>query len=136
MAPTLLQTPAPLAVRRALSRFAQVLSWLNYPSAQTLDDRRCTPPRQDSNDYVNAKNARDEHQRAGPSLTMPVVIGRDRIGKNLQWKRSDRLAKVVIPKPVAESSKKKGRCFAAYAGQREQNSGDDSPGRSLHHNMY
>src|SRR6266699_4463696 len=114
MAPTLLQTPAPLAVRRALTRFDRVLSWLNYPSAQTLDDRRCTPPRQDSNDYVNAKNARDEHQRAGPGLTMPVVIGRNRIGKNLQWKRSDRLAKVVIPKVVPESRKKKWRCFAAH----------------------
>src|SRR5437868_12865249 len=125
-----------MALRRALPRFAQVLSWLNYPSAQTLDDRRCTPPRQDSNDYVNAKNARDEHQRAGPGLTMPVVIRSDCIGKNLQWERRDWLAKVVIPKAIAERREKKRRRFAAHAGQCEQNSGDDSPGRSLHHNMY
>src|SRR5437868_8188314 len=115
MAPALLQTPAPLAVRRALTRFDRVLSWLNYPSAQTLDDRQCTPPRQDSNDYVNAKNARDEHQRAGPGLTMPVVIGRNRIGENLQRERRDWLAKAVIPKPIAERREKKRCRFAAHA---------------------
>src|SRR5438270_9800073 len=115
-----------MALRRALSRFDQVLSWLNYPSAQTLDDGRCTPPRQDSNNYVNAKNARDEHQRAGPSLAMPVVIGRDCIGKNLQWERCDRLAETVIPKSIAKSRKEKRRRLAAHARKREQNPGDDS----------
>ena len=56
---------------------------------------------------------------------MPVVIGRNRIGENLQRKRSDRLAEAVIPKPVAESCKEKWGRFAAHTGKREQNPGDD-----------
>jgi hypothetical protein len=48
---------------------------------------------------------------------MPIIVGGDRIGKNLQWERSDGLAKAVIPKTIAESSEKERSRFAAYASE-------------------
>ena len=66
---------------------------------------------------------------------MPVVIGRDRIGKNLQWERRDRLTQTVIPKPVAKGCEEKGRRFAAHAGKCKQNPGDDPLRCGLHHNV-
>ena len=47
-------------------------------------DKRCrTPASQNSNHHINAKNPGDEHERAGPSLAMPIIIGRNCVGKNL-----------------------------------------------------
>jgi hypothetical protein len=66
---------------------------------------------------------------------MPIVIGRDSIGKNLQRQRSDGLAEAVIPKTISERSEKKRGSFATHASKREQNSSDDPPGGGFHHNM-
>ena len=66
---------------------------------------------------------------------MPIVVGRDRIGKNLQRERSDGLAEAVIPKAIAESSEKKRSRLAAHASEGEQNPGDDPLGRGLHHDV-
>ena len=46
--------------------------------------------RENSHQHINAKNSDDENKRAGPGLAMPVVVGRDGVGKNLQRKRGDR----------------------------------------------
>src|SRR4029077_18845796 len=100
-----------------------------------LHDWRAASARYDSSQHINAKNSGDEHERAGPSLPMPIIVGRDCIGKNLQWERSDGLAEAVIPKTIAESSEKKRSRFAAYASKGEQNPGDDPLGRCLHHDM-
>jgi hypothetical protein len=100
-----------------------------------LYDWRAASASQDSYKHINAENSGDEHERTGPSLPMPIIVGRDRIGKNLQWERSDGLAKAVIPKTIAKSSEKERSRFAAYASQGEQNPGDDSPGRGLHHDV-
>ena len=81
---------------------------------------------QNSNQYINAKNTGDEHERAGPRLTMPIVIRRNGIGKNLQRKRGDGLAEAVIPKTITESGEKKRRCFAAHTSESKENPGDDS----------
>ena len=104
-------------------------------SGLALDDGRTTSASQDSYKHINAKNSGDEYERAGPSLTMPIVVGRNRIGKNLQWERSDGLAEAVIPKTIAESSEKERSRFAAHASEGEQNPGDDPLGRGLHHNV-
>jgi len=90
---------------------------------------------QNSNQYINAKNTGDEHQRASPGLAMPIVIRRNGIGKNLQGKRGDGLAEAVIPKTISESGEKERGCFAAHTSERQQNPSDDPLGRGLHHNM-
>src|SRR6266508_3437687 len=90
---------------------------------------------QNSNQYINAKNTGDEHQRAGPRLAMPIVIRRNGIGKNLQRQCGNGLAEAVVPKAISESGEKKRRCFAAHTSEREQNPRDDPLGRGLHHNM-
>jgi len=38
---------------------------------------------------------------------MPVVIGRNCVGENLQRQCGDGLSKAVIPKPISKSSEKK-----------------------------
>src|SRR6266498_3690038 len=63
-----------------------------------LDHGRRTSACKNSNHNINAKNPGDEHKRAGPSLAMPIVIGRNGVSKNLQWKSGDRLIQVAIPK--------------------------------------
>src|SRR5438309_3905494 len=92
-------------------------------------------PSQNSNQYINAKNAGDEHQRASPGLAMPIVIRRNGIGKNLQGKRGDGLAEAVIPKTITERGEKERRRFAAHTSESKENPGDDPLGSSLHHDM-
>src|SRR6266511_4295992 len=75
---------------------------------------------QNSNQYINAKNTGDEHQRAGPRLAMPIVIRRNGIGKNLQRQCGNGLAEAVVPKAISESGEKKRRCFAAHTSERER----------------
>src|SRR5205823_15020143 len=99
---------------------------LNFPFANVSDNRGCPPASQESHQYINAKNARDEDERAGPSLAMPIVVRRDCIGKNLQRQGSNRLTKAVIPKSIAESGKKERSGFTAHPGESEQNSSDDA----------
>src|SRR5262249_30209036 len=66
----------------------------------------CTPSSHNSNQYINAKNTGDEQESASPSLSMPIIVGRNGIGKNLQRQRRDRLTEVVVPKTITESSEK------------------------------
>ncbi len=66
---------------------------------------------------------------------MPIVVGRNCIGKNLQWQRSNGLTETVVPKAIAKCGEKKGRRLAADACQGKQNSGNDALGRGLHHDM-
>src|SRR5205823_5413900 len=66
---------------------------------------------------------------------MPVVIGRNGISENLQWKRSNGLIEAVIPKTVTKSGEKKWRRLATSASQGEQNPGNDALGSGLHHDM-
>src|SRR6266481_6333659 len=101
-----------------------------------LDQRCRTPASQNSNHHINAKNPSDEHERAGPSLAMPIVIGRNGVSKNLQRKSGDRLTQVMVPKPIPESCEKERRSLAAHARQRQQNASDNSFGRGFHHDMY
>src|SRR5664280_3812547 len=51
----------------------------------------------------------DEHEGSRPGLPMPVFVGRDRVGENLNGQRSDRLIEPRREKPVVERSEKKRR---------------------------
>src|SRR5436190_6677424 len=66
---------------------------------------------------------------------MPIVVWRNCIGKNLQGKCGNGLTETVVPKMIPKSGEKKGCRLAADACKGEQNSGDDSAGRCLHHDM-
>src|SRR5207247_10518904 len=78
-------------------------------------DKRCrTPASQNSNHHINAKNPGDEHERAGPSLAMPIVIGRNGVSKNLQWKSGDGLNQVVVRKTIAKRSEQDQSSHAAH----------------------
>ena len=48
---------------------------------------------------------------------MPIIIGRNRVIKDLQRQRGDRLRQAVRPKPIAKSSKQQWRSFAGDTGQ-------------------
>src|SRR5205823_2472478 len=74
-------------------------------------------------------------ERASPSLPMPIIVGRDRIRKNLQWQRGDWLAEAVIPKMIAESGEKERSRFAANTSEGEKDPGNNPLGRSLHHDV-
>src|SRR5947208_15417759 len=63
---------------------------------------------------------------------MPIVVGRDCVSKNLQWKRSDRFAQVMVPKPIAQGGEEERCSLAADSCQGQQNASDDSLGSSLH----
>src|SRR6266478_9398797 len=43
---------------------------------KTLDDRYGPTASENSHQHINAKNPRDEDERAGPSLAVPIVVGR------------------------------------------------------------
>src|SRR6266513_1998681 len=101
-----------------------------------LDQRCRTPASQNSNHHINAKNPGDEHERASPSLAMPIVIGRNGVSKNLQRKSGDRLTQIMVPKSIAKRREKERRSLAAHARQRQQNASDNSFGRGFHHDMY
>src|SRR5580765_820351 len=66
---------------------------------------------------------------------MPVVIGRNCVGENLQRQCSDGLGKAVIPKPISKSSEKKRGGLSADACERQQNASNDPPGCSLHYDV-
>src|SRR5262245_54091340 len=66
---------------------------------------------------------------------MPIVVRRNRIRKNLQRQRRNRLGQTVIPETITEGGKKKRSRFAAHSGESEQNSSNDSSGRGLHYDV-
>src|SRR5688572_26631479 len=47
--------------------------------------------RDHAGDEADHQHQRDEHQCAGPRLGVPVVVGADRVGEDLQRERGDRL---------------------------------------------
>src|ERR1044071_925841 len=63
---------------------------------------------------------------------MPIVIGGNSIGKNLQRQCCNRLTKVVIPEPIAEGCEKKRCSLATNPSQSEQNPRNNPPGGCLH----
>src|SRR5882724_4517332 len=101
-----------------------------------LDDRCRSPAGQNSHQHINAKDSGDQDQGAGPSLAMPIVVGRDGVSKNLQWERGNRFTQVMVPKPVAEGSEKQRRGLAADPCQRQQNASNDSSGCCLHYDVH
>jgi len=88
-----------------------------------------------SHQYINKKNRDYEDKRTGPRLPVPVIVGRNCVAENLQWQRGDWFLQTVIPKTVAESSKKQRRRLAGHTREGKQNAGNNSFGSRLHHDV-
>jgi hypothetical protein len=67
---------------------------------------------------------------------VPIVIGRDRVGKNLQGERRNGLTEAVVPKSIAESGEKKRSSFAPHTSESQQNPSNDTLRRGFHHDVH
>src|SRR5271154_3372062 len=85
-----------------------------------------TVARQKAHADVDGEHEQEQHERARPRLTMPVVVRRNGVSKNLQRHRGDGFGQFVRPMFVAERGEKKRRGFARHARERKQNAGDNS----------
>ena len=92
--------------------------------------------REKADDRIDEENGDNQDQRAGPGLAMPVVVGRNGVGENLQRQRGDRFGQIVIPKAVAEGGEEQRRGFAGDARQRQQHAGDDALRRGAHDDVH
>ena len=79
------------------------------------------------------QDERDEDQRAGPGLTVPVLVGRDGVGEDLNGERRDRLVEPRREEPVVERGEQQRRGLAGDARQRQQDAGDDAGRRGRQH---
>src|SRR5882724_745386 len=82
--------------------------------------------RQKTDADVDGQHEQKQDQRARPRLPVPVVVRRDRVGKNLQRHRGDGFGQIVRPKTVAQGGEQQRRGFARDARECEQDAGDNS----------
>src|ERR1039457_6996972 len=82
---------------RAVSA-AEVLGIVAMKSALALE----TVARQETHAGIEEQHQHEQHERAGPGLPMPVVVGRNRVGKNLERHRGDGFGEAVRPKTIAQ----------------------------------
>src|SRR5579862_2581061 len=75
-----------------------------------------------------------EDQASGPSLAMPIIIWRNRIGVNHHRKRSDWLGPSRTPIAITESGEQQRSRLSGYARQSQQHTGKNSATRSGQHN--
>src|SRR5438105_334102 len=80
----------------ALSEPTRMPSIMRSPRSAEAAARR-QPGRQ-----AHHEHHPDEDEGPGPRLAMPVVVGRDRVGEDLQRQRGDRLVEPMVPEPLAE----------------------------------
>src|SRR5262249_58418596 len=80
---------------------------LSYPREATA---RCHTRRQ-----THRENQGDQHERPRPCLAVPVVIGRDRVRKDLERQRRDRLLGAVAPEAISRPPGEHGRALARDA---------------------
>ena len=68
----------------------------------------------------------NQHERTGPRLAMPVFVGGDGVGENLDRQRRDGLANVAGEVAVVEGREEERRGLPGDARQRQQDPGQDS----------
>ena len=68
----------------------------------------------------------DQHQRAGPRQTVPLVVGRDGVDVDLQRQRGDGLVEFEAPELVAEGGEEQRRGLSGDAGEGQHAAGDDA----------
>src|SRR3954468_12492998 len=88
-----------------------------------------TRPGYEPSDETDDEHDEDQHQRAGPGLAMPLVIGTDGVAEDLQGQSGDRLANRCRPELVAKRGEEQGCRFAGNPGDCNERSGRD-PGES------
>src|SRR5690242_436147 len=71
-------------------------------------------------------NEQNQHQRPGPRLPVPFVVGRNSVDKNLQREGGDGLVDIGAPELAAKGGEQQWRGLAGHAGEGQHYAGDDS----------
>src|ERR1022692_5111317 len=83
----------------------------------------------DADGRHRAHDQNDQDERSGPRLLVPIVIGRNGVGKNLQRERRGGLIQFQVPKLISKGGKQQGGGFSRHPGKRQHAAGDHSSGR-------
>src|ERR1035437_8106189 len=78
----------------------------------------------DADGRHGAHDQDDQDQRSGPRLLVPIVIGRNGVGKNLQRERRGGLIQFQVPKLISKGGKQQGSGFSRHPGKRQHAAGD------------
>src|SRR5262245_36466683 len=111
------------------------VTWMpsTIPSPHSTEPAPCDHAGRQAHDEYDT----NEHERAGPGLTMPVVVGGDRVREDLQRQCRDRLIEPLVPEPVAERREQQRRRLAGHARHGHHDASDDSgPRRRQHDAQY
>src|ERR1700758_5257910 len=87
----------------------------------------CRSERAAADHITDGRNRGDDennqYQSSSPCLPVPLVIGRNRVHKNLQRQSRRRFVIAKIPELVAECGKQQRRRFSSNAGEGQHDSG-------------
>src|SRR5450759_1319034 len=100
-----------VTIRRGFSRNTSV-DWSTEPG-----------PGCEARREADGKNNRDQHERACPRLSVPLIVRADRVSEDLEWERRDRFAQRCGPELIAECSEEKRSGLAGDSCHRNQCSG-------------
>src|SRR5215510_9266653 len=95
------------------------------PSAMFLSYPRDAAARCHARRQAYHENQGDQHERPRPRLAVPVVIGRDRVRKDLERQRRDRLVESVVPEAISERREEQRRRLAGDARDSHHDARDD-----------
>ena len=84
------------------------------------------PPGGEPSGQAGDEHHRDQHERRGPRLPVPVVVGRDGVRVDLQRQRGDGLVQALVPEAIAERREEQRRRLAGDPGDRHHHAGDDA----------
>src|ERR1700730_12356863 len=93
-------------------------------------------PRCEASRKADDQNDRDQHERAGPRLPVPLIVCVDRVGEDLERERRDRLTYRCRPELVAECREEKRRRFAGDSCHRDQRPGNNTGERGAENDGY
>src|SRR6266849_3636887 len=93
-------------------------------------------PRCEASRKADDKNDRDQHKRAGPRLPVPFVVCVDRVGKDLERERRDRLTHRCRPELVAKRREEKWRRLTGNSCHRDQRTRNDTGKRGTENDRY
>src|SRR5450759_587813 len=93
-------------------------------------------PRCEARRDADYQNDRDQYERPGPRLPVPLVVWADRVIEDLERERRDRLTQRCRPELIAERSEEKRRRLAGDSCHRNQRSGHDAGERGAENDGY
>src|SRR4051812_46675215 len=79
-----------------------------------------------ASEHGDHEHERNEHQRSGPRLPMPIVVRADRVREDLQGKRCNWFREVRRPELIPEGRKQERRSFSCDASNGDEHTSDDA----------